>query len=213
MYLPNGSCIPLEYDKPKYKMFLACRAPSQDELKNLPVQWVSCHIRDLLMDKEDAPIRRESVKGQDLPLAAPTVENESDSVELTDTENLGDVANIVVDAKHSTDKELSVTNSALKSPDTIVTTIAWGEIMGLKDSEVKRNTIKNTTQFYPCLVESEVREYPRQHRQKRLHALHFRGIPGKTCADIFFSPRSKASEDIPAFKYSLRHHGTMFGFN
>ena len=114
MYLANGTCIPLEYDKPKYKMFLSCCTPSQDELKNLPVQWVNCHIRDLLMDKEDAPIHRESVNSKDLPLADPTVDNDVDTNELIDTDNLGGVTNTVVDAKPSKGKKPHVLESALK---------------------------------------------------------------------------------------------------
>ena len=66
-------------------------------------------------------------------------------------------------------------------------TIDWSLTLGYLSDVVAAKTIANTTQFYPNRVESEIREYPRQHRQKRLHALHYRRIPGRTCADTFFS--------------------------
>jgi hypothetical protein len=57
-----------------------------------------------------------------------------------------------------------------ESPDD---TIDWQKTLGYMTDVVTAKTIANTTQFYPTCVESENREYPCQHRQKRLHALHY----------------------------------------
>ena len=66
-------------------------------------------------------------------------------------------------------------------------TIDWQKTLGYMTDVVTAKTIANTTQFYPTCVESEVSEYPRQHHQKHLHALYYSRIPGRTCADTFFS--------------------------
>ena len=65
--------------------------------------------------------------------------------------------------------------------------INWNLTLGHCNDAVVLNTLKNTTQYFAEPVESEVRAYLRQHRQRRLYPLHFKRIQGCTASDTFFS--------------------------
>ena len=54
--LSHGTPIALKYDATAYKMYMQCRAPTQDELRTIPVKWIDCHIEDLLIDDRKKPI-------------------------------------------------------------------------------------------------------------------------------------------------------------
>ena len=65
--------------------------------------------------------------------------------------------------------------------------IDFSKTLGHCTDIVLNKTKSNTTQYFNLPVESERREYPRQHRNQRLLPLHFRQLPGRTSCDTFFS--------------------------
>ena len=59
--------------------------------------------------------------------------------------------------------------------------------LGYPTQATMEKTLDATTQFYKAPVESEIREIPRQHRKKRLHALHGKRLKGRTATDTFYA--------------------------
>ncbi len=190
--------VPLEYDATKYKMYVACRAPTHTEMETCEIRWIDCHIEDLMIDDGQKPVRRDrrapSVESQlIIPSATDT------SPELISKEGVSPVS-ILKDPKaptHPVASQVSdIERSEQDNDDEVVekddasdvmTNIDWKMTLGYCPDQVVSNTLRHTTQYFTDPVESEVRAYPVQHRKKRLLPLHVRRIPGRSCADTFFS--------------------------
>ena len=185
--MPQSGEIPLEYNANKYKLYLSCRAPTPTELETIHVNWIDCHLEDLAIDEGSKPVRRRQLSNpvslvnlssnqvQDAT-KDPALLDVMDGLETTTVKRKGTSSTLV-------EKEASSSSSKVSTAPEI----NWQDTMGMISEEVADKTKQNTTQYYPTLVESENRSYPRQHRQKRLHAIQCRRIPGKTCGDTFFS--------------------------
>ena len=63
----------------------------------------------------------------------------------------------------------------------------WKACLAYPTDKVLEGTLKFTTQLQQEPVEMENREFPRQHRKKRLPSLHVTRIPGRVDSDTFFS--------------------------
>lgn len=201
-----GKVWPLQYDANKYKMYLKCRCPTAAELSSLHIHWVDCHIEDLAIETGHRPVRRQPLTKLGPMISVPgTVPFAPELISTNGTSDTGSTpanthlclqrkAMSKTNAVQSScdDDSLDIANNRdeddeklnCKSDDVI---IDWQKTLGNLTDIVAAKTIANTTQFYPCRIESENREYPQQHRQKRLHALHYKRIPGRTCGDTFFS--------------------------
>ena len=68
-----------------------------------------------------------------------------------------------------------------------VTEKRWKSCLGFPTDKVLANTLEATTQLRAEPVEMENRDFPRQHRKKRLPSLHVRRIPGRVDTDTFYS--------------------------
>ena len=208
-----GETWPMEYDANKYKLFLKCRAPTSSELRRLTIQWADCHVDDLAIEQGLKPVRRRPISNKGFTVLQPGVS--SIAPELIDKSRADDnvsASPLRIDGKASHPKALPASNLVESQPEeqdleesslhpinepsvpvlsehltNIDDAIDWQKTLGYMTDVITAKTIANTTQYYPTRVESEVRDYPRQHRQKRLHALHYNRIPGRTCADTFFS--------------------------
>jgi hypothetical protein len=62
----------------------------------------------------------------------------------------------------------------------------WDARLGYPPEMIAAKTLLSTTQLCESPVEMDNREFPRQHRKTRLHALHPRRVPGRTDSDTFF---------------------------
>eukprot|EP00557_Chaetoceros_sp_GSL56_P014026 CAMPEP_0176478512 /NCGR_PEP_ID=MMETSP0200_2-20121128/1227_1 /TAXON_ID=947934 /ORGANISM="Chaetoceros sp., Strain GSL56" /LENGTH=1865 /DNA_ID=CAMNT_0017874457 /DNA_START=317 /DNA_END=5915 /DNA_ORIENTATION=+ len=209
----DGKVWPLQYDANKYKMYLKCRCPTAIELSQIKIKWVDCHMEDLAIEKGIRPIRRQPITNKGPTVIVP---GGADPIapELFPTNGAGDSTSddpllLVQDKvprmpntrRSSSDDEPLVDDSVDDNIAPMVTSthdeplyhqsdddiIDWQKTLGDLTDIVAAKTIANTTQFYPHRIESENRMYPQQHRQKRLHALHYKRIPGRTCGDTFFS--------------------------
>ena len=178
---------------------MPCCAPTQDELENIQILWIDCHIEDLAIDDGQKPVRRkpclrkspesklinpsaptliaieEVAKQQPITTGADKKEQSVSTTQIQDTvEEHPDTVNLTTD-------QVDVVETPAKSR------INWKLTLGHCPEVVVQQTLKNTTQYFAEPVESETRAYPRQHRAKRLLPLHVRRIPGRSCADTFFS--------------------------
>ena len=181
--------IPLGYNATCYKMYLACRVPTQEELQSMPIYWIDCHIEDLAIDDGKQPCRR--VPRTDSPSFIIPGGSQNLDHELQDTDQEAPlrpgILKPTLKTPPSTPTETSVSDT--KEDDLIKEGefINWNLTLGHCNDEVVRNTLQKTTQYFAKPVESEVRAYPRQHRQRRLHPLHYKRLRGRTSADTFFS--------------------------
>ena len=174
--------IPLEYEPNSYKLFVQCRHPTPEEIRNMTINWVDCHIEDLKIEKGQLPIRRgKDAKTIKQPMAvSENVENELvDKVEANENsvkEKVDIATNIteplvdspMPESDHRDDEDELIIPPANKA------SINWLKTLGFCTEETLRKTLQNTTRYYPNYTEAEVREYPKQHRMQRLHALHLR---------------------------------------
>jgi hypothetical protein len=79
-------------------------------------------------------------------------------------------------------------NAMRRSPAAVVPTQApWKERLGNPPEEITEKTLQATTRLCESPVEMDKREAPRQHRKKRVQALHPKRIEGRTDSDTFFS--------------------------
>ena len=181
MNLPSGVKVMMNYDATTYKMFLACRSPSETELKTLSIQWIECHIEDLEIDDGSKPIRRRPVQNQ-TKLIDPSKEP------AVNPELVAKDDSLVGDLEENSNHKSSQVNSKTKTSDVLKDSwIDWKKTLGHCTEEVARKTIKNTTQYFAKPVAAETRAYPMQHRQRRLFPLHLKRLQGRTCGDTFFS--------------------------
>jgi hypothetical protein len=79
-------------------------------------------------------------------------------------------------------------NAIRRSPAATVPTPApWNERLGNPPELITAKTLEATTQLCESPVEIDKREAPRQHRKKRVQALHPSRIEGRPDSDTFFS--------------------------
>jgi hypothetical protein len=79
-------------------------------------------------------------------------------------------------------------NATRRSPAAVVPTPApWEERLGNALELITVKTLEATTQLWESPVEVDKREAPRQHRKKRVLALHPKRLEGRTDSDTFFS--------------------------
>jgi len=160
----NEPIVPLQYDATAYKMYVQCRAPTQKELRPIPVNWIDCHIEDLLIDDGKKQSRDRSILKNRVHLLSPTATEPSPK---TSEKNEATMGSVEEDLK--VDDMVPVQSSKIN----------WRMTLGCSTPDVVSKTLRNTTQYFATPVESETRAYPRQHRQKRLVPLHLRRIPGR----------------------------------
>jgi len=212
LFPSGGKVWPLQYDANKYKMYLKCRCPTAAELSRLKIYWVDCHIEDLAIEKGLRPVRRQPVTNLGPTVLVPGTD--TIAPELVSTLGAGTSTsddNLLLEqsksspmsslqrSSHGGEKLMTdaIGDDTSASLPTLYDEtlnhqfdddlIDWQKTLGDLTDIVAAKTIANTTQFYPRRIESENRMYPQQHRQKRLHALHYSRIPGRTCGDTFFS--------------------------
>lgn len=190
--------IPLEYDSVRYKMTIKSRKPTEIEMKELKVNWIDCHTEDLKIGGKNKPARRQPFEPTYVPIIhATSVSNNNDDEApqpLATRERMDESDDESDDDERVTSPKSMETDNddGVEKTTKPESTIDWCNTLGGISDEVLQKTLEHTTQYYPTSIESENRDYPRQHRQKRLHALHYKRIPGKTCGDTFFSSiRSK----------------------
>ena len=186
----NGTIFPMEYDATNYKMYLACRAPTELELSQLHILWLECHLDDVDIDEGLKPIRRDKSHLQESKLIMPTAADVPLELEDTrkDKSNAGILKAPFLQKEYVGSEEHAQSDiSPHTSTQSDLSTINWKLTLGYCPDNVVESTLKNTTQYYTKPTESETKAYPTQHRQKRLHALHLRRLPGRTCGDTFFS--------------------------
>ena len=168
----NEPIVPLQYDATAYKMYVQCRALTQIELRSIPVNWIDCHIEDLLIDEGKKQGRDRSILNNRVHLLSPPATEPS-----SETSNENEAMMESVEEDFKVDEMVPVKSS----------NINWRMTLGCSTPDVVSKTLRNTTQYFATSIESETRAYPRQHRQKRLLPLHVRRIPGRTYGDTFFS--------------------------
>ena len=64
LHLSHDHVLLLEYDPNRYKMFLSCRKPTDNDIENLDIHWVSCHDYDLKVESGTAIARLRPIAHQ-----------------------------------------------------------------------------------------------------------------------------------------------------
>ena len=203
LFLSPSSIVPLEYDPNAYKIYVRCRAPTPDELENIQIKWIDCHVEDLDIDDGRKPVRRADrrfmsgphsqliIPGQQ-PSPSAVEEREKDTggrtMEMEENKNAADTTTLPNTIEATETEDPSQSKSALEVEKTATeSTINWSKTLGHCPDAMVKLTLANTTQYFDMPIESETRAYPRQHWQRRLQLLHVRRLPERTCADTFFS--------------------------
>ena len=161
-----GYHIPLTYEPsagnsrtPEGKiMTLKCRKPTQKELENLEIFWLSPFTPGLTKDPEITPPIRRKAK------VVPNFQN-------------------VLNGKEEGVDELI--NKGEDEPQQKID--RWKDCLANPPVDIVKKTLDATTRFCEAPVEMENREAMRQHRKQRILPLHPRRIKGRTDSDTFFS--------------------------
>ena len=142
-------------------MTLDIHVPTEEELLALRVNWLTPPMENITPQS----IRRSRKALQDYNIQVP---GQEESVP---------------------EEEQSVPTSDIgPSPGKGQRTIEeWKELLSFPSDKVVEKTLQSTTQLQVEPVESERREIPKQHREKRLLMLHPRRLQGRTDTDTFFS--------------------------
>jgi len=140
----NEPIVPLQYDATAYKMYVQCRAPTQEELRYIPVNWIDCHTEDLLIDDGKKQRRDRSILKNRVHLISPAATEPSPKTSEKNEATMGSVEEEpIVDAM-----------VPVKSSN-----INWRMTLGCSTPDVVSKTLRNTTQYFARPVESDTRAY------------------------------------------------------
>ena len=146
-------------------MTIPLREPTDTELQSLDIVWLLPSSTTQIA----STIRRKRLKTKDTKEVRFSEDVDQQHIQSNDESEI------------NTAKGKALEEDNKKSID------RWKACLAYPTDKVLETTLKSTTQLQQEPVEMEIREYPRQHRKKRLPSLHVTRIPGRVDSDTFFS--------------------------
>ena len=153
--------LPLDYDGDI--ITLPLREPIEEEMQKLAVVWLLPSSRA----RSASPIRRKRKGSPNVDRQIRFADEDKNNLSQQEEEDES-LISVSTDNKGTLDKR-------------------WSASLAYPTEKALQATLENTTHFYSEPVEMENREFPRQHRKKRLLSLHVRRIAGRVDSDTFFS--------------------------
>eukprot|EP00957_Ditylum_brightwellii_P181846 13853257-Ditylum_brightwellii.AAC.1 len=68
--VPKWRTNPTRIWHKKCKVYIKCHAPTPDEMNEIPIHWIDCHVEDLEIDNSTKPMHRDPVQRAD-PILLP----------------------------------------------------------------------------------------------------------------------------------------------
>eukprot|EP00957_Ditylum_brightwellii_P041226 3120961-Ditylum_brightwellii.AAC.2 len=86
-------------------MYLPCHCPTQKELATTPIQWITCHLEDLEIDKGNCPVRRKPRRVIEDQVQIPGGTEEMDPAERPGNSTVAEEFSDKVDVEDSKQKD------------------------------------------------------------------------------------------------------------